>query len=596
MLLRSIVPSPKGALSLQEILQLTDIYLENAIRANDNNVVLVLCHNAEVALSQAKNPFKKSSSNSEDRDSRLVAAAYFDLGKLLEGQGHQEGAQALYKRCKKWGGHDPMSSGKSIRPLSIIGSNKRVDTGATLVAVDHLSQEVPFSQPTQGNNYASVSEDIFPKNLALPNFEFKPPEPDSRLTDTPQLARCLGLLQAPFGPNDVTDTVIQNWLQVVKSEPEEHDRLKTLATDVIRAFKRDEFKNAKAVTEVVYLAPILEKDDFRYLLKEFHYGIEKSSLLDVHQLEGLAQLIQGAESNFLDADDLVKVLDLFSTRLRTTHQQSVHHIYQLTLAVANVLDAMADANVKGLDRETIHAPLLSYLDGLKGSSDPYLVYQAAYAYQALLYVPDNESIWQATLRRTGKVVKGISGLVSAMKSLDLNTFIESLGNIQQGLESASDVLQIVKNAYDQVSTLAKGGQSFLECLKEGLSFSRKCAWYPALRGADTMIQDGQFAEFKNLVCEAPCRRDAAFQWGVCQRLGQVAANTMWDGDTRQSAIAFLGEIYRNDTEWGQQATVKQWILDILMQLTVQSGEKMNGTANTSHTILYCMTANDIGVI
>src|SRR5690606_5089771 len=117
-------------------------------------------------------------------------------------------------------------------------------------------------------------------------------------------------------------------------DTDEQDRLRTIATDVIRAFKRDEFKDAKAVTEVVYLAPVLEKDDFRYLLKEFHSGIEQSSLLDVHQLEGLAQLIQGADSNYLDADDLVKILELLSARLRDTHQQSASHLYQLTFAVS----------------------------------------------------------------------------------------------------------------------------------------------------------------------------------------------------------------------------------------------------------------------
>jgi hypothetical protein len=358
-------------------------------------------------------------------------------------------------------------------------------------------------------------------------------------------------LQVSHGPDDVLDAKARKWLSDIRNEPDEHERLKALTTDVIRAFKRDEFKDDKAVTEVVYLSPILDKDDFRYLLKEFYSGIDQSTLLDVHQLEGLAQLIQGADSTYLDADDLVKVLELLSTRLQGTHQQSLQHRFQLTFAVSNVLDAMADANVKGLDRETIHAPLLSYLDGLKRSSDPYLVYQAAYAYQALLHVPDNESLWQATVRRSGDVIKGISGLVSAVKALDLNAFVQGLENIQQGLAGASEVIQVIKDAYVGASSLAQGGQGFLKCLEDGLSFDRKSAWYPALRGADTMIREGQLSEFKKLVCEAPCRRNVAFQWGVCQRLGQVAANSMWDLNIRQDAIAFLGEIYRNDAEWGQ---------------------------------------------
>jgi hypothetical protein len=183
-------------------------------------------------------------------------------------------------------------------------------------------------------------------------------------------------------------------------------------------------------------------------------------------------------------------------------------------------------------------------------------------------------MWQATLRRTGRVIQGVSGLVSAVKSVDLNGFVEGLKDIQQGLAGASEIVQTVKNAYDGATSLAQGGQGFFECRQEGFSFKRKCAWYSALRGADTLIQDGQLAGFRKLVCEAPCRRDAAFQWGVCQRLGEVAANQMWDTETRQSAIVFLAEIYRNDVVWGHQANVKHWILNIFMQLSSLPGREM----------------------
>ncbi|KAG0233892.1 hypothetical protein BGX31_004753 [Mortierella sp. GBA43] len=573
MLHRSIVPSPKAALSLQEVLQLTDIYLENAHKVTSNNVTLVLCHNAEVALSQVKSTSKKSSSSDPEEQAmcQKMATAYYNLAKLLENLGHQDEAETFYKKCKKLGGHvpEPDQFATSSPSIGIVGSNKstRVDVPPTHTDLTRASTSRQLAQSTS----AKVPSTIFSRDLQPPALDFRPPELDSRLNDTPQLACCLALLQISHETNEVVAPLARNWLQLVKDEPDEHERLKLLATDIIRTFKRDELKDAKAVTEVVYLAPVLDRDDFRYLLKEFHMGIEHSTLLDVHQLDGLAQLIQGADTTYLDADDLVKVLDLLSIRLQRTHKQSPQHLHQLTFAVSNVLDAMADAEVKGLDREKIHEPLLSYLDGLRGSSDPYLVYQAAYAYQALLCVPDNETLWQATLRRTGKVVKGISGLVSAVKGLDLNGFMEGLGSIQQGLAGVSDMVQVVKGAYEGAASLAEGGQGFLEGLKAGLSFNRKCAWYPALRGADTMIQAGQLAEFRRLICEAPCRRDMAFQWGVCQRLGDIAANPQWDLEARQGAVAFLAEIYKDDIEWGQQVAVKQWILNILMQLSSRSG-------------------------
>ncbi|KAK3828974.1 MAG: hypothetical protein J3Q66DRAFT_435407 [Benniella sp.] len=565
MVFGTLISSPRGNLSLQQVVDLANIYLENACRTPDPSIALVLCHDTEVSLSHAKRAAKYT----ENKDMREgIATIYVGLGELLDKHGHQDEARAFYKKSEKWGGgahlpkDSPRPSAKSADRLSLIPFCASV------------------SNPKQGTDIATISRTIFSSNVRPPTIVFIPPEPDSRLNDTLQLATCLGLLQDSYQPYDILDPATRNWLLLTVKEQDEKDRLKMLATDVIRAFKRDEFKDAKSVTEVVRLAPVLESDDFRYLLKEFYSGIDQSGLLDVHQLEGLAHLIQGANPGYLDSDDLVKVLSLLSARLRDTHQQSTNHLYQLTVAVSHVLDAMTDTSVKGVNREKIHEPLTLYLEELKGSSDPYLVYQAAYAYQALLCVPDDESLWQATLRRSGKVIQGVSGLVSAVKGLDMCGFIEGLGKIQEGFAGASEIVQTVKTAYDGAMSLAKGGQGFFSCLKEGLSFDRKCAWYTALRGADEVIRDGQLAEFRKLVCEAPCRRDAAFQWGVCQRLGQIAADSMWDTDTRQSAIAFLGDMYRDDAVWGDQVNVKQWIMNILMQLSALPGSEVQAPAKT----------------
>ncbi|KAK3821817.1 MAG: hypothetical protein J3Q66DRAFT_367489 [Benniella sp.] len=334
---------------------------------------------------------------------------------------------------------------------------------------------------------------------------------------------------------------------------------------------------SKAVAEVVCLASVLNKEEFLDLLREFYTGIDHPGPLNIPQLEGLAQLIQDADIGHLSADDLVKILGLLSTRLMDTHKQSSQHIYQLTMAVSHVLDAMADTKVVDLDREKLHEPLSSYLSGLKKSSDPFLVYQAAYAYQALLCVPDDETIWQAAMRRAGKAIQGVSGLVCAAKALDIDKFIQGLENIQLGCSGASNIVGAIKTTYSELTQ----GARFVDSIKEGLSFERKRDWYSALRGADVMIQDGEPATFRRLVCEAPCRYDPAFQWGVCQRLGEMAANPMWNDGIRQSTITFLGEIYKNDEVWGQQASVNQWILSILMQLSSRSGE----TSQYAETLL-----------
>ncbi|KAK3823293.1 MAG: WD40-repeat-containing domain protein [Benniella sp.] len=523
---KSVVVLPRN-LSAQQRLNLANVYLENAHRAKDLDITLVLCHDAEESLLQAREATK----NQFPLDG--IATVYIALEKLLEERGCDSMAKAFRKKAEE-------EMGRHTKPASRSGKQ------------------------TQPN----MSALIFAKNVGPPVTEFKPPEANERLVNTQQLASCLGLLEVPYPNDDVLEPETRKWLEAIRNDTDEQERLKTMATEVVRAFKSDALKDDKVVAEVVYLAPVLSKDDFKKLLQEFYSGIDHSGLLDVHLLEGMAQLIQGARLGYLDADDLVKILELLNTRLQDTHQES--NQMQLTLAVSHVLDALADTHVKNLDRETLQEPLSAYFGVLKKSNDPYLVYQAAYAHQALLCVPDNETLWQETFRRAGKVIQGVVGLVGAVKSVDPNRFIEGFQDIQKGIEGAYKFVNIVKNALPSKDS----GRDFVESLNNGLNVPIKREWYSVLRVSDILIRDGDLATFRKLVCEASCRSDPAFQWGVCQRLGEIAVNPRWDENVREDAIAFLGELYRENAMWGKEPRVKEWILRILMQLRVPVAEAL----------------------
>ncbi|KAF9991687.1 hypothetical protein BGZ80_008960, partial [Entomortierella chlamydospora] len=180
-----------------------------------------------------------------------------------------------------------------------------------------------------------------------------------------------------------------------------------------------------------------------------------------------------APQGYIEADDLVKILELLNARLKNTHKQSTRHTYQLALTISQVLDSMVDSQVKGLSREQLHEPLSDYLRGLQQNSDPYLIYHAAYAYQALQYILDDETILRSMIRRTGKVVQGISGVVSAVKTLDLIGFIEGLQSVQQGLAGAEKAVGLVSDAYSNAVAQAANGQGLLTSLKEGFNFKRQ---------------------------------------------------------------------------------------------------------------------------
>ncbi|KAF9345014.1 hypothetical protein BGX34_005106, partial [Mortierella sp. NVP85] len=568
MVFGSIVSSPRGSLSSQQALELANVYLETAFNATDSDIALVLCHDTEVSLSQARKSVKYEKSPTVAKE---IVTAYIGLGKLLESRGHASSAQASFKKAKKLGGNinDLARPTDTYRPSSIKRTLHSVGWSQDVGSVN--SSLFDQQESSKVSTFAStVPAYIFPKDIPPPAVEIKLPEPDERINNTPQLVCCLSLLMVAHSPDTKLEPTALKWMQVVKKDTEEQERLHSLVTDVIKSFKRDDIKDGKAMAEVALLAPILDKAAFQDLLGAFYLGIDRSGLLSIQQLEGLVHLVEGADQDHLNAGDIAKILGLLSTRSRDTHQHSSEYMQLVALAISHVLDAMADTRVTGLDRVKLHEPFSSYLYELRNSNDPFLVYQAAYAYQALLCIPDDETTWQAAMRGTRKVTRGVSGLIGALKGLDLIKFIEGLLDIEKGMSGGYNIFSVVKSTYDRVTSLDEGGQGLERSLKEGFSFDKKRNWYAALRGADILIRDGEHATFRKLVCEAPCRYDPAFQWGVCQRLGEMAVNPKWDAETHQSAVAFLGEIYMNDEMWGQQVSVKQWVLNILMQLSSSS--------------------------
>ncbi|KAF9937990.1 hypothetical protein BGZ65_000684, partial [Modicella reniformis] len=193
MLSRSIVPLPKNVLSLQQALELTNIYLENAYKTKDQDIALVLCHDAEVTLSQAKNNTKKNRTLPKDAGDQTlregIAAAFIDLGKLLESQGYQDVAEVICKKAEKWGG-DTQDPGRLTRNLNNFAHSEKdvLDSGSSTADLSANNQKQPRAT-------ATISPTIFATNVGPLTSEIKLPESDERLTNTPQLACCLSLLQ-----------------------------------------------------------------------------------------------------------------------------------------------------------------------------------------------------------------------------------------------------------------------------------------------------------------------------------------------------------------------------------------------------------------
>ncbi|KAG0011304.1 hypothetical protein BGZ80_000787, partial [Entomortierella chlamydospora] len=466
-MLRNLISPRTANLSLEEALELANKRIELAHKEDKAANALELINNAKSLLKDAENIFATLSKG--------IGNAYHEHGKLLDDLGHHDKAKKSHSKAEKWG-YVHVASGRtgSSQPVGKSGTIHRLllPTAALSVAPDVTTvmrqdssktdttqlDHQDHASPATPNKDVQIPQKIFDQNITPPVTKYALPEPNGRIISTPQLAYCLSLLHPSMISKEELDQSECDWLQVRVDDPSEQERFQTMATDVVRAFIQEELKKPGVVAEVASLAAVLGQDDFRKLLQAFVDGINQSLLLDIHLLNGLAQLIRNAPQGHIDADDLVKILQLLNARLKDTHKQSTQHTYQLSLTISQVLDSMIDSQVKGLSREQLHEPLSDYLAGLQRNSDPYLIYQVAYAYQALQYTPDDETILQSMMRRTGKVVQGISGVVSAVKALDLVGFIEGLQSIQQSLAGAEKVIGLVGDACSNAVALAESGQ------------------------------------------------------------------------------------------------------------------------------------------
>lgn len=142
-------------------------------------------------------------------------------------------------------------------------------------------------------------------------------------------------------------------------------------------------KDSDAIREIVLLGPVLPEEHYRRLLDCFLRNFDVAEILIVELLQGIVQLVQDASSGYLRPDDMIQILRIIRRRLEDNGQQAEDFSFELTLAVSKLLDIMADHRVEGLNRCEEYEPLIKILLDLKVSEDPFLHYQALYAFQAL---------------------------------------------------------------------------------------------------------------------------------------------------------------------------------------------------------------------
>ncbi|KAG9324005.1 hypothetical protein KVV02_003484 [Mortierella alpina] len=254
----SLFQSWRSPLSPPQALKLAKFYLASAGSADEPAIALALCEQAEMLLDRIKRPKPSSATESETYQPfrEEVAAAYSELARLMADEKYPEREQASRTKSEKWRG----------------ASSKN---GVTVPNQLAIREDTPFPDGIFDTNDARPAPD--PSSL---------PEINKPFNDTQQLAYWLAFLHTVETPDETLPQATRDWHQAVKEDEEERRRLEELVKSLVRAFTHDELKDADAVAEVTYVAPVLENPDFRFLLKLFVTSLKDSALLELASVYG----------------------------------------------------------------------------------------------------------------------------------------------------------------------------------------------------------------------------------------------------------------------------------------------------------------------
>ncbi|KAF9927191.1 hypothetical protein FBU30_003437 [Linnemannia zychae] len=312
------------------------------------------------------------------------------------------------------------------------GSNQQVvaasaQTYVTAVSLDPLAstlttQITTAAEFSTNKTDCSFRTDIFSTNEARHSSATTLPTFDARISNTIQLAYCYGVLSRAEGLASYvseTDEPLEAPLDDTELEwannisPIAHEHYRRLINKTVKVFANDLLKGSDTIAEIVLVGHVLDENTYRALLSCFISEFERSVMLNLNLLQGLVLLVECTSYGYLIDSDLVRIATVISKELSATHTGASNHHSYLTWAFSRILDVMVAGKVRDLNRNRDHQPMLQLLASLKDSNDLYLNYQASYAYQALQYIPDDET----PLQIISRYAQGAAQLASVATSI-----------------------------------------------------------------------------------------------------------------------------------------------------------------------------------
>ncbi|KAG0253999.1 hypothetical protein BGZ95_006159, partial [Linnemannia exigua] len=272
-----------------------------------------------------------------------------------------------------------------------------------------------FAQSEADDNF----DYIFSNNVAPPALKTGLPHPGARINSTLQLVYCNNILAGGQGlastdSNDLDrfntplETRGHSWRQAIDTlDTLEPYRLRWTVQQMVKSFAEDTLKGTAAVTEIVLLGPLLDREHYRILISGIIDKFEQSSSMDLTLLRGVVQVLECAPSGFLIDDDVVRITNVLFREFSAADSMANDHLVYLTWALSRILDVMVTGVVEDLNRDRDHQLILQLLTDLTNTGNAYVRHQVAHAFQALQYAYDDETPLRALWKFSQSSVVGL---------------------------------------------------------------------------------------------------------------------------------------------------------------------------------------------
>ncbi|GJJ67739.1 hypothetical protein EMPS_00085 [Entomortierella parvispora] len=406
-----------------------------------------------------------------------------------------------------------------------------LDTALCLSTITSQQPRLTEAGPAPPSSPPRIPSPLTPtaiESLIVHRKHFTVPVPDGNelIEDTAQLVYCARLLDkarieagSTWPPPPSTDLLSktqdnhQEWIQYMEENPLEKDHISNLTRRMASKFLAEPTDDPDIIREVVLIGPLLERDHHRQLVMIFVQKFQRSALLDINLLLGLAQLTRDRPANSLSSEDLIRIIKSLRMRLEEAARKDTGDAIHLTFAISIVLTTLATCLPTNQSRVELES-LFKILSALRKHKDPLIKYQARYGWQLLLSILDP------------RTVDGGPVLNRGMRSL-----YQRLRNLLQ-------------------------------------SFSRK-PWFQDVQNAKGFVQRRLLTDFYKLFCQGPGASNTDFQWHVCQLLGELSMNPTLDDATRHRTLIFLLEFAKGKGVLNSGPVVRRWAWTILQHISEQ---------------------------